>query len=66
VTGDYPQLVTERDVTVVGNGRQELTRLRAWLDGWDGPVPTYRIELIARIGNYTCPYTATGPDVRGP
>ena len=25
--------------------------LRGWLDGWDGPVPTYRIELVARAGN---------------
>lgn len=26
-------------------------------------MPSYRIELRARLGNYTCPYTATGPDV---
>lgn len=38
-------------------------QLRAWLDGHDGPMPSYRIELRARLGNYTCPYTATGPDV---
>jgi len=37
--------------------------LRGWLDGYDGPVPTYRIALVTRFGNYTCPYTATGPDM---
>jgi hypothetical protein len=45
------------------NGQPELARLRGWLDGRDGPVPTYRIELVTRVGNYTCPYTATAPDM---
>jgi hypothetical protein len=26
-------------------------------------MPSYRIELVARAGNYTCPYTATAPDM---
>lgn len=26
-------------------------------------MPIYRIELVTRLGNYTCPYTATGPDM---
>jgi hypothetical protein len=28
-----------------------------------GPVPAYRVELVTRLGSYTCPYTATGPDM---
>jgi hypothetical protein len=63
VAGDYPQLLADRDVTIIRSGHNELTRLRGWLDGWDGPVPTYRIELVVRIGNYASPYTATGPDM---
>jgi hypothetical protein len=60
---DYPRLLTDRNVVVIRNGQYEATRLRAWLDGHDGPMPTYRIELVARTGNYTCPYTSTAPDV---
>ena len=26
-------------------------------------MSAYRIELVTRLGNYTCPYTATGPDM---
>ena len=63
MAGDYPQLLADRDVTIIRSGHNELTRLRGWLDGWDGPVPTYRIELVVRIGNYASPYTATGPDM---
>jgi hypothetical protein len=63
MTDDYPRLLTDRTVAVIRNGQHEATRLRAWLDGHDGPMPTYRIELTARAGNYTCPYTATAPDV---
>ncbi|HEX4287774.1 MAG TPA: hypothetical protein VH021_02595, partial [Trebonia sp.] len=48
---------------VIRDGQPEPTRLRGWLDGYDGPMPTYRIELVTRAGNYTCPYTATGPDM---
>ena len=59
---DYPRLLMDRDVTVIRGGQLEQTRLRGWLDGHDGPMPTYRIELATRLGNYTCPYTATGPD----
>jgi hypothetical protein len=47
----------------VRDGQHERVRLRGWLDGYDGPVPTYRIALVMPSGNYTCPYTATGPDM---
>ena len=60
---EYPRLLTDRDVVVVRDGQPEQTRLRGWLDGHDGPVSAYRIELVTRLGNYTCPYTATGPDM---
>jgi hypothetical protein len=63
---DYPRLLVDRDIVVLRNGQPEQTRLRGWLDGHDGPVPTYRIELIARAGNYTCPYTATATDLGHP
>jgi hypothetical protein len=43
----YPRLLTDRDVVVIRNGLHEATRLRAWLDGHDGPMPSYRIELVA-------------------
>jgi hypothetical protein len=60
---EYPRLLTDRDVVVFRDGQPEQARLRGWLDGYDGPVPAYRIELVARLGSYTCPYTATGPDM---
>lgn len=60
---DYPRLLVDREVTVARGDQPEQTRLRGWLDGHDGPVPTYRIELVARVGDYTCPYTATAPDM---
>lgn len=60
---DYPRLLVDRDVTVVRGSQPEQTRLQAWLDGHDGPVPRYRVELLTRLGHYTCPYTATGPDM---
>ena len=63
MAGEYPRLLMDRDVTVIRDSRPEPTRLRAWLDGHDGPMPSYRVELAARLGNYTCPYTATGPDM---
>lgn len=63
MSDDYPRLLVDRDVIVTRDGKPEPTRLRGWLDGYDGPVPTYRIELVARAGNYTCPYTATGSDM---
>ena len=59
----YPRLLVDRDVAVIRDDQPEQTRLRGWLDGYDGPMPTYRIELVTRAGNYTCPYTATGPDM---
>ena len=60
---DYPRLLVDQDVVVIRDDQPEQTRLRGWLDGYDGPVPSYRIELFTRVGNYTCPYTATGPDM---
>lgn len=60
---EYPRLLTDRDVVVTRNGQHEPTRLRGWLDGYDGPVPSYRIELVTPVGSHTCPYTATAPDM---
>jgi hypothetical protein len=60
---EYPRLLADRDVVVIRHGQPEQVRLRGWLDGHDGPIPTYRIELVTRLGSYTCPYTATGPDM---
>jgi hypothetical protein len=49
---------------VIRGGQPQKTLVRGWLDGYDRPVPTCRIELAARERNYVCPpYTATGPDV---
>ncbi len=59
----YPRLLADRDVVVIRDGQPEQTRLRGWLDGHDGPAPSYRIELVIRVGNYTCPYSATAPDM---
>jgi hypothetical protein len=59
----YPRLLADRDVVVIRDEQPEHARLRGWLDGHDGPVPSYRIELVTRVGNYTCPYTATAPDM---
>ena len=60
---EYPRLLVDRDVAVIRDGRAEQARLRGWLDGHDGPMPSYRIELVTRLGNYTCPDTATGPNM---
>jgi hypothetical protein len=62
MTDGYPQLRVDRDVTVLRDTEPEVARLRVWLDAYDGPMPCYRVELVVRLGNYTCPYTATGPD----
>ena len=59
----YPRPLVDRDVVLIRHGQREEARLRGWLDGHDGPVPAYRIELVVRVGNYTCPYTATAPDM---
>ena len=55
--------LADRDVVVIRDGQPEQTPLRGWLDGHDGPAPSYRIELVIRVGNYTCPYSATAPDM---
>lgn len=47
---EYPRLLTDRDVVVVRDGEPEQTGMRAWPDGWDGPMPTYRIELVTHLG----------------
>lgn len=60
---DYPRLLVDRDVVVIRDGQPEQARLRGWLDGYDGPMPRYRIELVTRVGSYTCPYTATASDM---
>jgi hypothetical protein len=63
MASEHPRLLVDRDVTIFRDNQPEQTRLRAWLDGHDGPMPTYRVELATLLGNYTCPYTATGPDI---
>ena len=63
MAGEYPRLLADRDVTIIRDNRPEQTRLRAWLNGHDGPMPSYQVELATRLGNYICPYTATGPDM---
>ena len=50
-------------MVVLRDGRPEQARLRGWLDGYDGPVPGYRIEQVTREGSYTYSFTATGPDM---
>ena len=60
---DYPRLRVDRDVAVIRDGRPEQARLRGWLDGHQGPLQNYRIELVARAGNYASLYTATGPNM---
>jgi hypothetical protein len=60
---EYPRLLLDRDVVVLWGEQHERARLRGWLDGFDGPVPSYRIELVTKVGHYTGPYTATGPDM---
>jgi hypothetical protein len=62
---EYPRLLVDRDVVVIRHGQPEQVRLRGWLDDHDGPMSAYRIELVTRLGSYTCPYTATGPDMFG-
>ena len=42
---DYPQLIADSEITVPRAGNPESAPVRAWLVGWDGPRPTYRIEL---------------------
>jgi hypothetical protein len=59
----YPRSLVDRDVMLMRGSQAGQGRLRGWLDGHDGPVPTYRIEVVARVGSYTCPYTATAPDM---
>jgi hypothetical protein len=63
MSDEYPRLLDDRDVVVIRDGQPEQARLRGWLDGHDGPVPTYRIDLVTRLGSCTCPYIATGPDM---
>ena len=63
VMASYPWLLVGRDVVVIREGQPEHAWLRGRLDGHDCPVPSYRIELVTRVGNYTCPYTATAPDM---
>jgi hypothetical protein len=43
---EYPRLLADRDVVVLRDGQPEQTRLRGWLDGHDGPVSAYRVELV--------------------
>ncbi|MFI9815975.1 hypothetical protein [Saccharothrix variisporea] len=55
----YPKVVADREVLVVREGEEVQAPLRAFLDGYDGPRPRYRIELVLR-GDL---FTATASDV---
>jgi hypothetical protein len=59
----YPVLRTDRNVLLVQGDQHVQARLRGWLDGYDGPIPSYRIQLFTRLGRHGGPYTATGPDM---
>ncbi len=59
VADGYPRVLTDRDVLVVRDGAELRAPMRAFLDGYDGPHPRYRIELVLR-GDL---FTATGPDM---
>lgn len=48
MASEYPRLLVDRDVTIFRGNQPEQTRLRAWLDSHDGPMPTYRVELATR------------------
>lgn len=49
----------EREVVVVRGGEQARAPLRAQLDGYEGPWPRYRVELVVSKDLFT----ATGPDL---
>ncbi|MEU4448370.1 hypothetical protein AB0K14_21270 [Actinosynnema sp. NPDC050801] len=55
----YPRVLADREVLVVRDGQEGRAPLRAWLDGYEGPWPRYRIELELRKDLFT----ATGPDL---
>jgi hypothetical protein len=59
----YPKPRADRTVLVMHGDQHHHAQLRGWLDGHDGPIPIYRIELRTRLGSYGGPYTATGPDL---
>jgi hypothetical protein len=49
MAGESPRLLVDRDITVIRDNRPQPTRLRAWLDGYAGPMPSYRVELATRL-----------------
>lgn len=55
----FSRVLVDRDVVIVRAGDRRPARLKAWLDGYDGPRPRYRIELV--LGGDL--YTATAMDV---
>jgi hypothetical protein len=55
----HPRSLEDRDVLIVRGDERRHVRLRAWLDGHDGPWPVYRLELF--LGGDR--FTATGPDL---
>lgn len=59
VSNGYPRLLEDRDVLVVRGDEQKRALVRGWLDGYDGPLPRYRIELF--LGKDL--YTATAMDM---
>jgi hypothetical protein len=59
VGSEYPKLLEDREVLIVREGQQQRARLRGLLDGYDGPRPKYRIELLVGLD----PYTSTAMDM---
>jgi hypothetical protein len=59
---EYPRLRADRDVVLSGTASPSSPAAR--MAGWPRrPGAGHRIEMVTRLGNYTCPYTATGPDM---
>ncbi|MBB5805526.1 hypothetical protein F4560_005294 [Saccharothrix ecbatanensis] len=54
----HPRPLVDREVLVVRADVRKRVPLRVWLDGYDGPRPTYRVELAPDRDRFT----ATGPD----
>jgi hypothetical protein len=60
VVGDtYPRVVEDAEVLLARGDERLSGRLRCWLDGFDGPTPSYRIELRVAADRFT----ATAQDV---
>jgi hypothetical protein len=59
VADTYPRAVDDTEVLLARADERQHAQLRCWLDGYDGPRPHYRIELL--LGHDR--FTATAMDV---